>query len=197
MKERIISSTTNYLTKYQNLSSSDLEKIRYGLEGIYLTITKMIIIIGVAFLLGMLKEVTIILVLFNIIRYTGFGFHANTSMECLILSIACFVLIPIVFLKVNISTNAIIFISILCIISYILFAPADTVKRPLRNKKKRLIRKISTIIIGLIYIGLMFLIPSWRLLFLTALVILAITINPLLYKAFGQPYNNYKNIKLA
>lgn len=136
MKERIISSTTNYLTKYQNLSSSDLEKIRYGLEGIYLTITKMIIIIGVAFLLGMLKEVTIILVLFNIIRYTGFGFHANTSMECLILSIACFVLIPIVFLKVNISTNAIIFISILCIISYILFAPADTVKDLYVTKEK-------------------------------------------------------------
>ena len=192
MKKKIINSTTNYLMKYQSFSSSDLEKLRYGLEGLYLTLTKIVIIVGIAFLLGMLKEVIIVLILFNIIRYTGFGFHANTSMECLVLSIACFIIIPRILLNINISDNIIMFISILCIISYIFFAPADTVKRPLRNKRKRVIRKILTIIIGLLYIALMVLIPSWKLLFLTALIILAITINPLLYKAFGQPYNNYK-----
>ncbi len=195
MKEKVINSTTNYLMKYQHFSKSDLEKIRYGLEGLYLTLTKIIIIVGIAFLLGMLKEVIIILILFNIIRYTGFGFHANTSMECLILSTINFILMPSLFLRFGVSNIVAIIIGCLSIISYVLFAPADTVKRPLPNKRKRLIRKISTVIIGLIYFGLMFIVPSWKPLFLSALVMQAIVINPLLYKVFKQPYNNYKNFK--
>ena len=195
MKEKVIRSTTNYLMKYQNFSGSDLEKIRYGLEGLYLTLTKMVIIIGIAFFLGMLKEVIIILILFNIIRYTGFGFHANTSIECLILSTVNFILMPSLFLKFETSNITTIIIGTLCIISYVLFAPADTVKRPLPNKRKRIIRKILTVTIGLIYFGLIFIVPSWKPLFLSALVMQAIIINPLLYKVFRQPYNNYKNFK--
>ena len=39
----------------------------------------------------------------------------------------------------------------ICIISYILFAPADTIKRPLPNKRKRTIRKWATVLTGIIY----------------------------------------------
>lgn len=197
MKKKFISITINYLKKYQKFSEDEIEKIRYGLEGIYLTLTKLVIIIALAYILGILKELIAILLFFNIIRYTGFGFHAKTSLECLILSTFNFILLPIIFLNINLSNIAIICICSLCIISYILYAPADTVKRPLPNKRKRKIRKVATVIIGLIYSGLIFLIPSWGSIFLSVLVMQAIVINPLLYKLFRQPYNNYKNLKIA
>lgn len=197
MKKKIISVTINYLKKYQSFSEDELEKISYGLEGLYLTLTKLVIIIVLAYIFGILKEVIAILLFFNIIRYTGFGFHAKTSLECLILSTINFILLPIIFLNIELSNIGIICICCVCIVSYILYAPADTVKRPLPNKRKRKIRKISTVIIGLIYSGLIFLIPSWGSIFLSVLVMQAVVINPLLYKLFKQPYNNYKNFKKA
>lgn len=194
MKSKILNSTVIYLKKYnKGLSNDDLERINYGLEGLYLTLTKMIIIFVLALILGVFKEVFTLLILFNFIRYTGFGFHANTSLECLVLSTLNFIVIPLIFLNVNLTNDIKLIICILCIFSYLLFAPADTVKRPLPNKKKRLIRKIVTVCIGIVYSILVFILPEFAPLLLSALVIQAIVIQPLLYKIFGQPYNNYKN----
>ena len=86
-------------------------------------------------------------------------------------------------------------IAIGCIISYFFFAPADTVKRPFRDKKIRMIRKITTIVIAIIYfICIMHFNTSIANLFLIALVLESIMINPLFYKLFKQPYANYKHI---
>lgn len=195
MKNRFINFTISFITKYDNYSEEDLQKMKYGIEGIYLTITKCIIIIILSLLLGIFKETVVTLILFNIIRFSGFGFHAEKSYQCLILSILFFIGIPLLFVNVNISQLATIIICAFCMISYLLFAPADTKKRPLPNKRKRLIRKISTVLIGTVYslfiicLSKNFLTP----LLLSTLVIQALIINPLFYTIFRQPYNNYKS----
>lgn len=193
MKKIFLSTTVNFLKKYNEYTEEEIKKLKYGLEGLYLTLTKLVVIIILAILLGIFKEVILILIFFNIIRFTGFGFHANKSWECLILSTSYFIIIPLIFLNIDISEFTQLIICIICIISYLLFAPADTVKRPLPNKRKRIIRKTFTVIIGIIYTALLFVFPNLSTVLLSALVIQAIIINPLLYKLFGQPYNNYKN----
>ena len=193
MKKKFLNTTVNFLKKYNDYTEEEIKKLKYGLEGLYLTLTKLVVIIILAILLGIFKEVILILIFFNIIRFTGFGFHANKSWECLILSTSYFIIIPLIFLNIDISEFTQLIICIICIISYLLFAPADTVKRPLPNKKKRIIRKTFTVIIGIIYTALLFILPKLNTVLLSALVIQAIIINPLLYKLFGQPYNNYKN----
>ena len=65
--------------KYQNYNDDELEMVKYGLEGLYLTITKLVVIIGMSLLLKIFWEVISILLLFNIIRYFGFGIHAKRS----------------------------------------------------------------------------------------------------------------------
>jgi len=195
LKERVIDYIISFIEKYHKYSNKDLEKLRYGLEGLYLTITKMIVIISLSIYLGIFKETIITLFLFNIIRYTGFGFHAEKSWHCLILSTIYFIGIPLFFLHVQLSDLIILSICFLCIISYLLFAPADTKKRPLPNKKKRKIRKFATFFIGIIYSIMIFIINDTVLtaLLLSTLVVQAIIIQPLLYKIFQQPYNNYKS----
>ena len=197
MKTIFLDKTLSFLKKYRDQSEDDLEKLAYGLEGIYLTITKLIIIFIVAFILRIVKEVFVLLLLFNIIRYTGFGFHAEKSYQCLIFSLLGFVIFPKIMLNINTSFLVEIIIFTICVISYLLFAPADTVKRPLPNAKKRKIRKLATILISIIYICLFYFIniPWLKIVILCSLIIEAFVINPLIYKIFGLPYNNYKNYK--
>ena len=43
MKDRYLKLTTSFITKYHAYDDEELDKLRYGLEGIYLSVTKLII----------------------------------------------------------------------------------------------------------------------------------------------------------
>lgn len=197
MKSFFMDKSLAFLCKYNTYSDEDIEKLSYGLEGIYLTITKLIIIFALALLLNIFKEIIFLLIIFNIIRYFGFGIHAKKSSECLITSLILFIMLPFVFLTFNISKKILFIISTISILSFFLFAPADTIKRPLKNKKKRTIRKILTIIVGIIYLLCGSIINNYTIstLFFLAIIIQSIVINPITYKLMRQPYNNYKFVK--
>lgn len=195
MKDKILDYVVNFLKSQGSYSKQDLTKIRYGLEGIYLTITKLLVILVVSLILGITKEIVICLLLFNIIRFFSFGFHAEKSYECLILSLLNFIAIPFLFLTFSRPFTFDIVLSILCLLLLGIFSPADTVKRPLKNKKKRLFRKIITVLIGLCYFILMIVFKDNYIadLLISVLVVDAIVVNPITYMIFRQPYNNYKN----
>lgn len=194
MKEVFLNQSIKFITQYQEYDTFELAKLRYGLEGLYLTITKMIVLVCLALILNIFKEVMLVIVLFNIIRYTGFGFHAEKSWHCLLISSFNFIGIPYVLLQISFSNITTIIICGVCLIHYLLFAPADTKKRPLKNKRKRLIRKVLTISIGLSYTILIWVLHSdyWTSILLSVLIIQMIVISPATYKIFHQPYNNYK-----
>ncbi|MGN1000572.1 MAG: accessory gene regulator B family protein [Bacilli bacterium] len=197
MKEIFLTNSVKFITKYNpNYSDDDLDKIKYGLEGLYLTFTKLLIIALISLILGIFKEVVLVLIFLNIIRYPAFGVHADKSITCLITSILTIVGLTFIMINTPINTFSKSIISFLCFIDYLLFAPADTVKRPLTNAKKRKYRKIASCIVSIIYIILIFLIKDELIsnIILTALIIEAFMINPYIYKLLGMPYNNYKKI---
>ena len=193
MKKIVIENFYNLILRYNNYSDEEKEKLLYGLEGLYLTITKLVVIIMLAILFKIIKEVALLILLFNVIRYTGFGFHAEKSYQCLITSIIFFFAIPLLFKNIVISNYVINIIFAISLISFILYAPADTIKRPIYERKLRIIRKVLTIIIAIIYfIGSYNLNYDLKILFIESLIIESIIINPLFYKLFKQPYRNYK-----
>lgn len=194
MKQLFLENSINFICKYQSISDYDKKKITYGLEGIYLTISKTIVLTILAVMLNMLKEFIFVIVFFNVIRYTGFGFHAEKSYQCLLFSTFNFIAIPFLLLHLQIPNFFVYVICAICIVHYLLFAPADTKKRPLSNKKKRIIRKFATIFIGFIYTLTIILLQDtyWTAILLSALIIQAIIISPITYWLFRQPYNNYK-----
>ena len=178
----------------KDLSQKEIDKMRYGLEGLYLNITKIILILIISLILRIFKETIILLLIFNVIRFFAFGVHAKRSIDCLISSSLFFLGFPILCIKLNIPDliKIISFIPILLLI--IIYAPSDTVKRPLRNKKKRIFYKTCSIIIAIIYMILSIIIRDNTLsnCFFFALVIQVIVILPITYKVFGVPYNNHK-----
>lgn len=196
MKEVVLAKSINFISQYKEYSDDELEQISYGLEGLYLTLTKLVIIVLLSIILNIFKEVIIILVLFNIIRYFGFGIHAKKSSECLLSSIFCFIILPYFLLSIKLDNITILIIGIICTINFLLFAPADTIKRPLKNKKKRMIRKTLTTITGILFITISMIFEgnSISTLFIASVIIEAIMVNPIIYLILRQPYNNYKKI---
>ena len=142
MKDFIIGKCMNSVKKNTNYDDVKLKEIEYGLVSIYLTISKIIVILFFSLLLGILKEVIFFMIFFNILRTTGFGLHATKSWICLISSTSIFIVIPLLckYLSMNIYLK--LFIGIIGIIFMFKNAPADTKKRPIVSKKRRLILKL-------------------------------------------------------
>ena len=141
---------------YPNYDDQTLEEIRYGLEGIYLSLTKLVVISILSIILNIFYEMLIMLICFNILRTTGFGLHAKKSIQCWISSTIMFIFLPLISKYFVISKVVHIIFSILLLLLILLYAPADTYKRPLIKKKKRVIYKIITTINTLILIIISF-----------------------------------------
>lgn len=191
MKEKFLNGCISFV-KNNNIEIQE-EELRYGLEGIYLTFGKLLVIFPLAFLLGILKEFTLSLIFFNIIRYPAFGLHANKSSTCLISSIILLLGIPLLLTKITIALPIKFGICIFCLICFILYAPADTKKRPLTNKRKRLFRKIAACLLEVTYSILIIIFNSNEIstYLLSGLIMETILILPVTYKLYGMPYRNY------
>ena len=183
--------------KYPEYDELKMAELKYGLEGIYLSFSKLFIIFTLAFILKIQKETFLLLIFFNILRTTGFGLHASKSWICLLTSTILFVGGPLVAKAVTLNITLKAIIGIISIILIYMFAPADTKKRPLLNKKKRDYYKIITTINCIILVFISIFINNNMISNLIVLGILyeVIMINPITYKMFNLSYNNYKTYK--
>ena len=144
MKKKFLDSSMRLITKNGQYTDEQIEIIAYGLEGIYLTVTKMIVIFATAYLLGIFKEMLLLLISYNIIRSNAFGIHASKSIYCLISSLIMFIGGALICKYCLFSFNLTFIISIICNICLLIYAPADTEKRPIVSKKRRQIYKHSS-----------------------------------------------------
>ena len=80
MKEKFINSSLKSIkNKYPEFSDIKLEEIKYGLESLYLTITKFVVLISLALLFNIVKEFLLFILLYNFVRLYGFGLHASKT----------------------------------------------------------------------------------------------------------------------
>ena len=193
MREKAINRLLNLLNNTYNYDNDTLDRVKYGLETIYISITKMVVILFIAIIFGTTKETILTILFVNGIRTYAYGMHAKKSWHCYIESTLVFVLLPYLFTKFTFNITQKILISIISIIGYLVYAPADTHKRPIINKKHRNKLKNNSIIVCLIYIFIIFL--SNNNLIINIVILSLVTelflINPIIYKIFDMPYNNY------
>ncbi len=200
MKKRFLKNIRNAIIKqYPDYDNDKVDEIMYGVEGIYLTFTKTIIIFTLAFLLGIAKELLFLLLAFNFIRLFAFGMHADNSLTCLIFSSFLFLSGSFVSKYINLDQNIIYVLYILILIIISIFSPADTVKRPLLKRKKRIRFKILSIITTILYFILTIYTKNQYITnyLLFGLIIECILILPTTYMLFKMPYKNYKTYGLS
>ena len=191
MKEVFLKHSLQLITANREWDEESLEKIRYGLEGIYLTIVKLVILLALAIILNIERLFLINLVFFNILRFFAFGVHARNSTQCLITSTVMFIIFPILSTSIDFPLPVQIIIASICVLLFLLYAPADTHKRPQKNRKKRQFRKAFAVTIAIIYVLLIIMLKDLSQIILCSLMTEAIMILPITYHILGVPYKNH------
>lgn len=195
MQDIIIKKCMNTIKHNKKYTLEQLEEIEYGLISIYMLISKAIIIFTLAYILGILNELIIFLVLWNIIRIPSFGLHASKSSICLISSTLIFIGSLYISLYIHINIYIKIIIGIYTTIRIFKNSPADTEKRPIINKKRRIIYKYISTLIAIIFVIFSIFIKNKfignSLIF--SLIIQTLMISPYIYKLFNMKYDNYKD----
>ena len=195
MKKKFINNSLKYIESKQSLTELDKKKIKYGLEGLYNLTTKFIVLIILAIIFDLMIELILLTSIYGLLRLYGFGLHAKKSWQCWITTIpiyigGCF------FIKYAILSPYITYIIWLFgLISFLLFAPADTKSRPLIHKEKRIKILSISIVIILFIINVFLKINIFLNATIYALTLESIIINPITYKIFNVPYNNYKTFQ--
>lgn len=194
MKKKFLNMSMNLITKEKNFTNDEIAIMRYGLETIYLTVTKLVIIFSISCLMNILKEVMLLLISYNIIRSQAFGIHASKSIYCLISSLIIFVGGALVCKYCTLPFELVVTLAVICNICLLLYAPADTHKRPLVNKQKRKRFKFLSFLFGVIYTILIIIFKDTSIVnyLLFGMIEAVIMILPITYKTFKLPYNNYK-----
>ena len=183
-----------FLDRYKNYSEKDKRIVHYGLETIYIFITKLLFITIISLFLGITKEMYIFIFFYSILRKYASGLHLSTSIGCTIVSTIILLTIPYLAILIKINMPTRIIIALICTIIFAIYSPADTYRKPIINGEKRRRLKFKSISVCIIYIFLTFIISD---IFLLNCITLSISLQSLLiipvtYKFFKQPYNNYK-----
>lgn len=198
MKELVVNGIMNNITKYYDYDNTKISEIKYGIESLYLTITKTIIIFILAILLNITKELMLLFVFYSLIRLSGFGVHTKKSWHCWVTSLITFTGIPLLIKYIFLNETVIIISYTIFTLLLLMYAPADTEKRPLINKKKRSIYKVLTILIAISYL-IYTLINKENTIIINTLyfstLLETILVLPCTYKLFGVKYKNYMNYK--
>lgn len=194
MKNYVVNKCINLLRNNGDYDEIKLAEIKYGLEGIYMLISKLIVIIILSILLGIIKEVLIFLLIYNFIRMPSFGLHATKSWICLLSSSIIFIGVPYLAKSVTIPICLKIIAGIILILLFFKNAPADTYKRPIVSQKRRNVYKFLSTLVAIIYVFASLFINNTFISnsFILSLVVQSCMISPLVYKIFNLPYDNYK-----
>ncbi len=131
--------TSNLAVKICTIKNGDdltYKKIKYGLDVIFINISKFLIVFLSALILGIFKEVLILSVGMIVIRRYAFGVHAKSSFVCTILTFAMTIGGVYIVKQINCTNYVLIGVFLLTSLILSIYAPADTEKRPIIGEKR-------------------------------------------------------------
>ncbi|MBK2003255.1 accessory gene regulator ArgB-like protein [Listeria ivanovii subsp. londoniensis] len=169
-------------------------KVKYGLEIIIINVMKFAIVYGLALVTGVLLQTMTVHLSYLWLRRYSFGLHATKTLNCTLMSLAMFVLTPLVFQNV-LSNNWIVLGAFgFILLNMYFFAPADTENLPLIGEEHRKNLKRKAMIGTLILTGIALLVPfaEMKTLIVIGSLFQVISINPITYKLLRRRYRNYE-----
>lgn len=186
--------TLIFLKKYKDYTDREERIVHYGLETIYIFITKMIFITILSLFFKITKEMYTFIFFYLFLRLYSSGMHLSTGHGCTIFSSILFIGIPFICKYVELDLGIRIIISGITFCIFAWYSPADTHRKPIIQEEKRKKLKLKTAIVCAIYLTLILLIKNEYVLNCInfALIMQSIMILPITYKIFKQPYANYK-----
>jgi len=196
LAKRITASVIRYISAHcPDKSEEDLEIIGYGLEGIIITVPKIVFIFAVGYLLNILQPLFFAILSFGILRSFASGVHLKNDWACLFFSTVVFLSITYAGIYVPLPRLINISMFLVSFILLVLYAPADTEERPLVVPRIRQeLKVLSLIFTGLMFI-IMLLLPSGHVIgniFAWSAVAESVMTTPAIYYILNRRYRNYE-----
>lgn len=140
----------NMLYKDEDIDSDQREIMMFGVTRVLEDTPKYVLIFVISILLGILKEVGIVLLIATIYKTFLGGAHARTNITCFIFS-SIFFITPALISKYIQLNDMVFYIGLVLVNLFSLYvilkyAPSDTEEVPVLNKNKRKTMKILAII---------------------------------------------------
>ncbi|MBQ3020803.1 MAG: accessory gene regulator B family protein [Bacilli bacterium] len=186
MRDKVVDYIMLKIENKNEYDKTKLLEIRYGLQGLYTLVTKSIVIIILAILLDFVKELLLFNLFYIPLRSVGYGTHASSNIQCWIFSILFILGFPYLLIHLNPTLTIQLFLWGLCFICFLLFSPADTEKRPMINKKRKLKFKLAILVLSFIYLFLLLRFESISNLVVSAMLLQSVLVSPLGYIIMGQ-----------
>lgn len=179
--------------RYPDYNDEKMEIIEYGLIALYMFISKTVVVFTIAYFLGILRELIILLVIYSSIKSFSFGIHADKSSTCLLISTFTFLVTTYICIYFKLSLWFYIIIGFLCIVYILIYSPADTEKKPIVSHNRRLVYKVLSTLISviLVYIAVVSENSYISNCCIFSLILQCISISPIIYRISGKRYNNY------
>ena len=193
MREAIVNKGFIFISKHNELDHYNEVKIKYGLEVMYSFITKTVAIIIMSLVFGFFVDNLLVLIFYGILRTFAHGVHAKTNSNCWISTMITYFITGVT-CKYFIFNNLLIYIiSILSFIIIAIYAPSDSIHRPIKRKNKRIALKIKAILTSIMLISILLLTKfKYKPSIIISLILCVISINPITYKILKTSRNNYK-----
>ncbi|MDQ2087413.1 accessory gene regulator B family protein [Herbivorax sp. ANBcel31] len=132
------------------LDSKKEELVTYAMRIIIFELIIGTFCIAISLLLGVFKFLVVTTIGFGAMRVLAGGAHANSRLECFVFY--NIIIWGVIYLStmLTISTEVIVILMIINIFVLSLYAPGDTLKKPIIRKKKRKLLKIASIILTIL-----------------------------------------------
>lgn len=150
--DKLLDVTMDFL--YKNEEDMDVEQaeiVRYGLELLYLKASFFCVTMLIGVLMGSFSECLIFTILFSSIRTRAGGFHANSRMQCFIMSMLTFIIVLIILKLSDVYNILLLPLALLAVLSVVViwkFAPIGTEHKKIDDEERRKFKaKARTVVV--------------------------------------------------
>lgn len=149
-----------YLAREMEADHTQESRMGFGLELLLGDLVKLVCILTLAYLLGILEEVFVVMVTASILRLASGGEHCSAYYRCLLGGMICFLSLGWLVQQLNvllstvgilISSGAAFLISVFILWRY---APGDTENKPITDEAEKERFKQLSLIIAAIYLAI-------------------------------------------
>ncbi|MBZ9621689.1 accessory gene regulator B family protein [Clostridium sp. FP2] len=197
LSEKYSKNCTTFIKNNIKTADEELEKIQYGLHVFFLNISKLSILLVLAYFFNVITYTLVALISFSSLRAFASGMHASSSKSCTISTILIFTAIVYFSIHIHINSFYMPLIFSFSLLLVILYAPSDTSERPLISKNLRNKLKKASVFIVIMFFLITLLLTNhfYKNIITFSILIESILTTPLVYTIFGRSYKNYESFK--
>ncbi|MFK4327940.1 accessory gene regulator B [Bacillus sp. RC55] len=187
IEERISKVITDRIINTNVVNDTEYAKINYGINVLIINLFKLFIIYAAAWFFNCFFNTLIMHAAFYSIRRHGYGFHAQKSINCTLIGISLFVIIPLLIQDIIITKGIFLFIILLDFILLNYYAPSKTKRNYIGNKEMQKKHKNKTLLANFLILILVIFIKDSNICLLITLgsFFASIFTTPLSYKILG------------